>query len=716
MMNVDSLQYDLQPNLDFPNKGDKRFICTLNTVQTCPSAWKMMSNQLELNESDYVSMNYISMNVPKQSSMNLNNKMSREQSYRHAKEACTDIESGEYAEMKMKVDFFRKLGYLPDEINAALQKQGFTADTNTVLGELVKNSAPTIDKETPAEEALTTPVLVARGGNSSITPTATAPPPPPPEEAGEGNNLRPVVIDGSNVAMSHGNKEVYSCRGILLAVNWFLERGHHDITVFVPSWRKEQPRPDVPITEQHILQELEKKKILVFTPSRRVGGKRVVCYDDRFIVKLAHESDGIIVSNDTYRDLQNERPEWKRFIEERLLMYSFVNDKFMPPDDPLGRHGPSLDNFLRKKPHMPDHKRQHCPYGKKCTYGIKCKFYHPERVNQSQRSVADELRANAKMSPTKNTCGSSTPKEDKKVVKKQSFTEMLSTDPDVPVSKGTWERKSTKAKVSENSQILKGNASVSMTSSSSGHVPSDWYPQTSSTKMDSLCFVSQDHPDSGIGSLETQMAEMWPSRSQGCSEQYCPEHFGAVGKHCSCSRQRQHSHGMERDSHHDYRHHSQKSLPSSPGFLPFTQDAQYSRTSKSSNLVRPEGTSHCVSGYARPIHPASFSHYANTDYASSTCARDYWSEPYHLQHHQARSSSIPDHHRLLRGTGQDYSDPCQWNQREHHEEERANVRMKLCGIFHPQLVDTVMAQFPHVLDPQRLAAEILTYKSQNPGI
>lgn len=79
--------------------------------------------------------------------------------------------------------------------------------------------------------------------------------------------------------------------------------------------------------DQHILRELEKKKILVFTPSRRVGGKRVVCYDDRFIVKLAFESDGVVVSNDTYRDLQGERQDWKRFIEERLLMYSFVNDK-----------------------------------------------------------------------------------------------------------------------------------------------------------------------------------------------------------------------------------------------------------------------------------------------------------------------------------------------------------------------------------------------------
>lgn len=38
--------------------------------------------------------------------------------------------------------------------------------------------------------------------------------------------------------------------------------------------------------------------------------------------------------------------------------------RFMPPDDPLGRHGPSLDNFLRKRPVMPEQKKQPCPYGK----------------------------------------------------------------------------------------------------------------------------------------------------------------------------------------------------------------------------------------------------------------------------------------------------------------------------------------------------------------
>lgn len=159
-------------------------------------------------------------------------------------------------------------------------------------------------------------------------------------------------------------------------MNWFKQRGHKDITVFVPQWRKETPKPDFPMSDQEILLDLEKERIVVFTPSRRINGRRIVCYDDRFIVRLAADQDGIIVSNDNYRDLVNENPRWKEVIEQRLLMFSFVKDTFMVPDDPLGRHGPTLDNFLRKGtvalPRV-------CPYLGKCTFGLKCRFYHPER-------------------------------------------------------------------------------------------------------------------------------------------------------------------------------------------------------------------------------------------------------------------------------------------------------------------------------------------------
>ena len=69
--------------------------------------------------------------------------------------------------------------------------------------------------------------------------------------------------------------------------------------------------------------------MLVFTPARRVCGKRIVCYDDRYIIKLAAETGGVVVSNDYYMDLIKEAAEYKKVIEERLLMYSFVNDRLV---------------------------------------------------------------------------------------------------------------------------------------------------------------------------------------------------------------------------------------------------------------------------------------------------------------------------------------------------------------------------------------------------
>ncbi|XP_009556404.2 probable ribonuclease ZC3H12D [Cuculus canorus] len=290
-----------------------------------------------------------------------------------------------------KLDFFCKLGYGKQDICKVLENLGQEALEDDVLKELIRMGSKPQALESQAQPSSLK--LVARG-SCSTTPASKW---LAEDESDSSSYLRPIVIDGSNVAMSHGNKEVFSCWGIQLAVDWFRERGHTYIKVFVPLWRKEPPRQDSPIADQHILEELEKQSILVYTPSRKVKGKRVVCYDDRYIVKVAYEKDGVIVSNDHYRDLQNENPEWKWFIEQRLLMYSFVSNRFMPPDDPLGRHGPSLNNFLSKKPVLPEPKWQPCPYGKKCTYGNKCKFYHPERPHQAQLSVADELRAKIKV-------------------------------------------------------------------------------------------------------------------------------------------------------------------------------------------------------------------------------------------------------------------------------------------------------------------------------
>ena len=54
-----------------------------------------------------------------------------------------------------------------------------------------------------------------------------------------------------------------------------------DVKVILPRWRKESSKPDTPTTGQHILKKLEKDKVLYYSPSRQVGGQRIVPHDDK---------------------------------------------------------------------------------------------------------------------------------------------------------------------------------------------------------------------------------------------------------------------------------------------------------------------------------------------------------------------------------------------------------------------------------------------------
>ncbi|XP_052249080.1 uncharacterized protein LOC127856923 isoform X2 [Dreissena polymorpha] len=219
-----------------------------------------------------------------------------------------------------------------------------------------------ISRLLPTKDPLVTGSQDSLNGNSNQlheepkAPAATLllPPQPPPAAASKGSSLRYIVIDGSNVAMCHsGNSDVFSCRGIRLCVEFFKRRGHRLITVFLPHWRKCRPVGSASVTHRYELDALEKEGLLVYTPSRKIGNKLVACYDDRFIVELAEREEGVIVSNDQYRDLQKEKRSWRKVIEERLLMYAFVRDQFMVPEDPLGRTGPTLEAFLRRAPPRP---------------------------------------------------------------------------------------------------------------------------------------------------------------------------------------------------------------------------------------------------------------------------------------------------------------------------------------------------------------------------
>lgn len=155
--------------------------------------------------------------------------------------------------------------------------------------------------------------------------------------------LRRVVIDGSSVAMVHGLQHFFSCRGIAMAVQYFWNRGHREVTVFIPTWQLKKNRR---VRESHFLTKLHSLKMLSITPSQLENGKKITTYDYRFMVKLAEETDGIIVTNEQLHVLMNNSK--KLMVKDRLLPFTFAGNLFMVPDDPLGRDGPTLDEFLKK--------------------------------------------------------------------------------------------------------------------------------------------------------------------------------------------------------------------------------------------------------------------------------------------------------------------------------------------------------------------------------
>ena len=157
-------------------------------------------------------------------------------------------------------------------------------------------------------------------------------------------DLRPIVIDGSNVAMAHGKHKVFSAKGIKLVADHFKRKGHSEVVAFVPEFRKKSGQ----VADPAVLNELDKEEVIVFTPSRDdPDGKRITPHDDRYILDHAADNGGVVVTKDFYRDLAHNKPEWMEGVKKRILMPTFVGDKVMWPDDPLGKGGPTLDQFLR---------------------------------------------------------------------------------------------------------------------------------------------------------------------------------------------------------------------------------------------------------------------------------------------------------------------------------------------------------------------------------
>ena len=150
---------------------------------------------------------------------------------------------------------------------------------------------------------------------------------------------------------------------LVKVVEFFERRGHKSVVILLPQWRKEQIMGSISNTlllpgvlqqqqqqmqmqqqqtssgwskaEQLALQSLEDRGVLYYSPTKRMGNRHIKCDDDSTILQFALQKEAIVVSNDSFKRFVSHS-EYKQIIAERILMYTFIEDAFLPVEDPLG--------------------------------------------------------------------------------------------------------------------------------------------------------------------------------------------------------------------------------------------------------------------------------------------------------------------------------------------------------------------------------------------
>ena len=139
-----------------------------------------------------------------------------------------------------------------------------------------------------------------------------------------------IVLDGQNVAM-HFNNKSFVTEAIMLAIQYFEDRGFRAYAIlkdFVVESRDRRGRdgkinyqlPDDPET----LRRMKDQGKIYTSPGFN--------HDDSFVIESAIRDNGLIVSNDLYRDYANNMKFELDYavLQSRIISYSFINNKFTP--------------------------------------------------------------------------------------------------------------------------------------------------------------------------------------------------------------------------------------------------------------------------------------------------------------------------------------------------------------------------------------------------
>ena len=147
-----------------------------------------------------------------------------------------------------------------------------------------------------------------------------------------------IVLDASNIAMRHGEqKNIYSTKGIKIAIDFFTKNGHQVIS-FLPDYLFKEKDPFSKHSKKRVMPDdlaylygLVNKGLVVKSPPQD--------YDDSYCIQYAKKHDAFVVSNDLFRDYidsikdKTERETEKKWRDVKCISFTFVGDEFMPNPD-----------------------------------------------------------------------------------------------------------------------------------------------------------------------------------------------------------------------------------------------------------------------------------------------------------------------------------------------------------------------------------------------
>lgn len=247
--------------------------------------------------------------------------------------------SSEVDEISTLSDLLLKSSSVGSPLSASAVRRGSLPqdrsirDSNTDLFSSSPPSTATVNRQ--PEEPSTFAAVMAIGADKTLY-DASAIPQPATQKC-------LIVIDAPNVAMRHGFHKKFSSKGIRLAFDYFLARGHR-VVGFLPDYlvqrdeveeRRQMVKDgiDVPAAkipnDVGLLLKMVDEGLLIPTPAQD--------YDDSYCIQYAGMYDGCVVTNDLYRDhVENMTgPREQKFAMRSWLVahrisYTWVRDEFLP--------------------------------------------------------------------------------------------------------------------------------------------------------------------------------------------------------------------------------------------------------------------------------------------------------------------------------------------------------------------------------------------------